>query len=104
MLTTRGSRAAKPLVEFNQGLFSLSAARLSQQGGAMYGSTRQLVERFKRNFRNPRLRRNVAIRMAGKLLGMGIVLVAITTIVPSIARAAAPGIDATSEINAINTM
>ncbi len=70
----------------------------------MYGSTRQLVERFKKNFRNPRLRRNVAIRMAGKLLGMGMVIVAITTVVPGMVHAAAPGLDATPEINAINTM
>ncbi len=66
-----------------------------------------LKRQFMTNWRNPVARRNVAILMAGKLLGLLIVLLVMTSIFPHQAAKAqdASGIaDPTSQINAINTM
>ncbi len=60
--------------------------------------------RFQKNWRNPVLRRNVAILMAGKLLGVGLLLMLMTTFIPRAALAAGAALDPTPEINAINTV
>jgi len=60
-------------------------------------------QRFMKNIKNPVLRRNVAILMTGKLLGLAIVLILITTFVPTMVHAAGLHDDPTPEMNAINT-
>jgi Amt family ammonium transporter len=60
-------------------------------------------QRFMKNIRNPNLRRNVAILMTGKVLGLLIVLGLIATFIPQIAHAAGVADDPSPEINAINT-
>ncbi len=60
--------------------------------------------RFAKNWANPVLRRNVAVLMAGKMLGVGILLLLMTTFIPRAAMAAGSALDPTPEINAINTM
>jgi Amt family ammonium transporter len=55
------------------------------------------------NIRDPRIRFNVAVRMTGKLLGLGIVLLAMTTLIPHAAHASSAAAEPTPEINAINT-
>jgi len=55
--------------------------------------------------RNPIVRRNVAILMAGKMIGLALVLLLMTTIFPMSAVHAQDGLpDATMQINAINTV
>jgi ammonium transporter, Amt family len=61
-------------------------------------------QRFLRNIKNPVLRYNVAVRMTGKLLGVGLLLLLMTTFIPSIAQAASLNGEPTPEINAINTV
>jgi len=61
-------------------------------------------QRFMTNIKNPALRRNVAILMTGKLLGLLLVIGLIYTLVPTIAHAAGLKDGPTPEINAINTM
>jgi len=58
------------------------------------------------NLRSPIARRNVAILMAGKMLGLAFVLILINMFMGGSRAHAqtAPGVDATSQINAINTM
>jgi Amt family ammonium transporter len=63
-----------------------------------------VVSRLRRNWRNPALRRNVAVLMAGKLLGLAILLLLMTTFIPRAAFAAGAALEATPEINAINTV
>ncbi len=65
----------------------------------------QARDRFVRNMRDPIMRRNVAILMAGKMLGLGIVLVVMTTFIPNVAHAA-PRMteDPTPTMNAANTV
>src|SRR5258708_7055447 len=58
---------------------------------------------FVSNARDPKLRKKVAILMVGKLIGLGIVLMIITTVVPRAVHAAGLGDAPTPEINAINT-
>ena len=60
--------------------------------------------RFIRHARNPVFRRNVTVLFAGKLLGLGIVMLVITTFLPQIARASGGYDGATPEINALNTV
>ncbi|HNP72478.1 MAG TPA: ammonium transporter [Kouleothrix sp.] len=58
-----------------------------------------------RNLRNPVMRHNVAVLMGGKLLGLGIVLGLMWTILPVSAHAQSGGpADPTAQINAINTV
>ena len=64
-------------------------------------SLRKLRARFEANLRNPKLRRNVAIRMAGKLLGLGIVMLVMTTVIPRIVHAGGAADGPTPEINAM---
>jgi ammonium transporter, Amt family len=63
-----------------------------------------ILTRFRQSWRNPVLRRNVAILMAGKLLGVGLVMLLMTTFIPRAALAAGAALDPTPEINAINTV
>lgn len=69
----------------------------------MFYALSQARQRFLVNIKNPVLRRNVAILMAGKLLGLVIVLALIVTFMPSIVHASGFKDDPTPEINAINT-
>src|SRR5579859_2413924 len=63
----------------------------------------RLSRRFVSNARDPRLRKKVAILMVGKLIGLGLVLMIITTVVPRAVHAAGLADAPTPEINAINT-
>ncbi|MFN8419360.1 MAG: ammonium transporter [Anaerolineae bacterium] len=56
------------------------------------------------NFRNKQLRRNVAILMAGKMIGLLIVLVLMSLIIAKPAHAQGGPAEATVEINALNTV
>jgi hypothetical protein len=60
--------------------------------------------RFMTNLRNPVMRHNVAVLMAGKILGLGIIMALMVTFIPSFAHAQGAGPDATAQINAINTV
>lgn len=62
------------------------------------------LTRFRRNLRNPVLRRNVGILMLGKAIGLGAVLMLITTVLPRAAFAADAPEDPLAAINAINTV
>src|SRR5260221_14368890 len=62
-----------------------------------------LQKRFMVNIKNPTLRFNVAVRMAGKMIGLLIVLILMTTLIPRAAHAAGLTDGPTPEINAINT-
>ena len=61
-------------------------------------------DRFRTNLRDPLIRRNVAFYMGGKLLGLALVLVAMWTFLPMVAKAATGVAAPTPEINAINTV
>src|SRR5258706_5639774 len=63
-----------------------------------------LQKRFMVNIKNPTLRFNVAVRMAGKMIGLLIVLILMTTLIPRAAHAAGLTNGPTPEINAINTV
>lgn len=69
----------------------------------MVNTINVLRKRFLTNIKNPVLRRNVAILMTGKVIGLGIVLLAMVTFIPSVAHAAGLADDPSPEINAINT-
>ncbi len=69
----------------------------------MIANLNVLRKRFSMNIKNPVLRYNVAVRMAGKLLGVGIVMLLIATFVPGFVHAAGLKDDPSPEINAINT-
>jgi Amt family ammonium transporter len=60
--------------------------------------------RFRTNWQDPLQRRNVALFMGGKMLGLGTVLTAMYAIVPSVVHAATGASGPTPEINAINTV
>ncbi len=71
----------------------------------MYKKATELKQRFMTNLRNPVMRRNVAILMGGKLIGLAIVLVLINFFVPGLVHAQAATPDAPApQINAINTV
>jgi ammonium transporter, Amt family len=74
------------------------------EGEPMFTKLNLLRERFLTNVKNPALRYNVAVLMAGKLLGMVIVMMLMTTFVPVTAHAAGLLDDPAPEINAINTV
>jgi len=61
-------------------------------------------QRFMTNLRNPVMRHNVAVMLAGKVLGLGILLALMVTFLPNFAHAQGTGPDATAQINAINTV
>ena len=63
-----------------------------------------LRKRFLVNIKNPRLRYNVAVHMAGKMIGLLIVLGLMTTFIPKAVHAAGLADGPTPEINAINTV
>ena len=70
----------------------------------MLNKLRGAGSRLKANLKNPNGRKNAAVLLAGKLLGVAIVLVLMTTIFPMQAAHAQEGApDATAQINAINT-
>src|SRR5262245_5525059 len=70
----------------------------------MLGRFQNTYLRLKAASRNPIVRRNVAILMAGKMIGLAIVLLLMTTIFPMRAAHAQDGMpDATTQINALNT-
>src|SRR3954451_17494191 len=71
----------------------------------MFNKLQQLRGRFVANARNPMMRRNVAILMAGKMIGLLIVFVLMGTFMghPTHAQGAAPA-GPTPEINAVNTV
>src|SRR6185295_846085 len=61
-------------------------------------------KRFLVNFKNPRLRYNVAVHKAGKMIDLLIVVGLMMVFIPRIAHASGLADDPTPEINAINTM
>ncbi|HVU12904.1 MAG TPA: ammonium transporter [Phototrophicaceae bacterium] len=70
----------------------------------MIRKLRELPSRVSTAFSNPVVRKNGAILLAGKLLGLALVVVLMTTIFPITAAHAQDGTpDATAQINAINT-
>ena len=69
----------------------------------MTQTLRLAQRRFITNLRNPIMRHNVAVLMAGKLLGMGIIIALMLTVLPGFAHAQSGTPDATAQINAINT-
>src|SRR5258708_35419682 len=66
---------------------------------------RELRKRFITNARNPMMRKNVAILFAGKIIGLAIVLLLITTFMGTQAHAQGPdGTPHMPTINAVNTV
>jgi Amt family ammonium transporter len=59
--------------------------------------------RFKTNWNNPVVRRNVSLLMVGKLIGLAAVLMLISWFLPHAVHAADDTADAPAQINAINT-
>src|SRR5689334_12237327 len=70
----------------------------------MFYRIREVQRRFMKNIRNPMIRRNIGLLMTGKLIGLGIVLMLMNTLIPHVAFAAGLGDGPTPEINAINTV
>jgi len=64
----------------------------------------QARAKFMKNARNPVFRKNVAVLMAGKAIGLGILMLVITTFLPQIVHASGGADGATPEINALNTV
>src|SRR5690348_8855062 len=72
--------------------------------GSMLNKVRGAGSRLRANLKNPNGRKNAAVLLAGKLLGVAIVIVLMTSIFPLTAAHAQDGApDATAQINAINT-
>src|SRR5262249_16228545 len=72
--------------------------------GPMFKRLSGARSRFMTNIKDPNGRKNAVVLLAGKLLGVAIVLVLMTTIFPITAAHAQDGApDATAQINAINT-
>ncbi len=61
-------------------------------------------DRMRTNWQDPLIRRYVALKMGGKLLGLALVIVAIWTILPSAVHAATGASGPTPEMNAVNTV
>ncbi|HMA34143.1 MAG TPA: ammonium transporter [Chloroflexia bacterium] len=70
----------------------------------MNSTLRAARTRFMTNYRDPAMRRYVALLMGGKLIGLIIVLMLIVLTLPAHAFASHGAADATPEINAINTV
>jgi Amt family ammonium transporter len=64
---------------------------------------RELRRRLKRSWQNPVVRRNAALLIAGKLLGLSLVLGLIWAVMPTATRAAGLADGPSAEVNAINT-
>jgi len=64
----------------------------------------QARAKFMKNARNPVFRKNVAVLMAGKAIGLGILMLVITTFLPQIVHASGGADGATPEISALNTV
>ena len=61
-------------------------------------------DRFRTNLRNPIMRRNVGLLMAGKLIGLVVLYMVISWTIPHVAHAADGNLaDESTQINAINT-
>jgi Amt family ammonium transporter len=71
----------------------------------MLESIRTAPHRFMTNLRNPKMRRYVGLLMVGKLIGLAILLLVMTTFMPQTAARAqdADGALQTVQVNAINT-
>jgi Amt family ammonium transporter len=70
----------------------------------MYTALHDAYLRIRSNMSSPIMRRNVALLMTGKAIGLALVIMAITWFMPHIAHAADnTTADETSQINAINT-
>jgi ammonium transporter, Amt family len=71
----------------------------------MYNTLTATYGRMRTNMSNPIMRRNVALLMFGKMIGLALVLLAMRLAVPQIAHAqdATGSTDSTAQINAINT-
>jgi Amt family ammonium transporter len=63
-----------------------------------------LQKRFMVNIKNPTLRFNVAVRMAGKMIGLLMVVALMATFIPKVVHASGLADGPTPEINAINTV
>ncbi len=61
-------------------------------------------DRIRTNWHDPLIRRYVAFYMGGKLLGLALVIVAISTFLPSVVHAATGASGPTPEMNAVNTV
>src|SRR5262245_29787745 len=72
----------------------------------MIGKLRDTLQRFIKSIKNPIVRRNVTILMAGKMIGLVIALLIMTTLFPQAAVHAQDGAADTSvaQINAVNTV
>src|SRR5689334_17962896 len=75
-----------------------------ERKGSMSLTLQAARRRFLANLRNPVMRHNVAVLMAGKLLGLGIILALMWTVLPGFAHAQGSQPDATAQINAVNTV
>lgn len=71
----------------------------------MFNNVRNLGQRFRANIKNPIARKNALVLFAAKLIGVAIVLVVMTSILPmNAAYAQDVAVDQAAQINAINTM
>jgi ammonium transporter, Amt family len=61
-------------------------------------------DRLRTNWHDPLIRRYVALKMGGKLLGLALVMVAIWTFLPAAVHAATGASGPTPEMNAVNTV
>jgi ammonium transporter, Amt family len=69
----------------------------------MWQKLHDVPGRLAASARNPIVRKNVSILMAGKIIGLAIVLLFITTLFPTAHAKAQDGLDPALSINAINT-
>ncbi|MFN8379614.1 MAG: ammonium transporter [Anaerolineae bacterium] len=71
----------------------------------MFSSARSIGLRLRANFKNPVIRKNVTVHMFGKLLGLAIVMVVITSIFPMQSVSAQDtALEPMTQINALNTV
>lgn len=61
-------------------------------------------KRLRTNFKDPLMRKNVALYMGGKLLGLSLVLLIMIWVIPTAVHAATNGTVATPTMNAVNTV
>src|SRR5690349_17106966 len=69
----------------------------------MVNKTDNLLKRLHASFKNPIVRKNVGILMAGKFLGLALLLMLINVIFPARVSAQEGTIDPMATINALNT-
>ena len=70
----------------------------------MFTRLKHLGKRLKTSFQNPIIRRNVSVYMAGKAIGLFLLLFIIASLFPASSVSAQDGVDPMASINAINTM